>query len=90
MTIDSKNNTKDGMGSPDAFTDKLKYFKERRGLFCVIDYFTNNGISTAKGIFKDISDSGDMTVAHIHMHDMEWGFHMNQIKNYKFSKIKED
>ena len=68
--------------------DKINLFKKRIGLFVIVDYFTGNGIDTAKGVLKAVSDKGDIEVIHTENKDINWGLNINQIKNYKFSPLK--
>lgn len=63
--------------------DKVLLFRSKIGLFFIIDYFTDEGLKTAKGILKDVSDTGDMEIVHVNDPKQSWGINIHQIKNYK-------
>ena len=69
---------------------KIYIFKENINRFCIIDYFTDIGLNTAKGKLISISNSGDIHIIHLNDNSVSWGFNINQIRNYKFRDLKEE
>jgi hypothetical protein len=68
--------------------DKVALFKQKIGLFTIIDYFTDIGVDTAKGKLLSVSQDGDIEVVHLTNPKVIWGLNINQIRNYKFNEIK--
>jgi len=64
-------------------------FIENIGSFVTIDYATSDGIETAKGKLKSVSEEGDIFIEHIHNPKISWGMNIEQVKTYKFSPIRE-
>lgn len=69
--------------------DRLNIFKSSIGLFAIVDYNTPEGITPAKGKLVSVSDSGHIFIQHLDNPQISWGFNIEDVKNYKFSPIKE-
>ena len=80
----------DNTQSLNGHKDKVDLFKSKIGLFCVIDYFGDIGINEAKGRLDSVSDIGDIRIVHLSNPNIDWGFNIHQIRNYKFSPVKRE
>jgi len=68
--------------------DKIKIWKEYINSFVVVDYNTVGGLKTAKGKLESVSDSGDITIRHIHDNFTFWSLNITSIENFKFSPLR--
>ena len=67
----------------------IKILHKAIGSFVIIDYETANGIDTAKGGLESVSEEGNILVRHLNNPQVFWTFHISQVKNSKFSPIKQ-
>ena len=68
--------------------DKVNIFRSKIGMFIIVDYYTENGLDSAKGILKKVSDNGDVHIEHTAGNEISWGINIHQMKHYKFYPLR--
>ena len=72
--------------------DKIKYWKENKNSFVIVDYKVNNNPFTAKGKLIDTSDDGGARIQHLTNDKISWEFNILKVDiiNSKFLPLKEE
>lgn len=68
----------------------LEYWHSNEGAFTVVDYVSENILTTAKGKLDSVSPKGDVIIKHLNDPHKSWSFNIFRvtINNSKFSPLR--
>ena len=78
------------MESDEIDSDKIDFYKSKKGLFATIEFKTSGvpPVTKAIGVLKEIDDQGYITIQHLKIPQSTWRFLYTRIISESFEPIK--